>query len=167
MKKFRGGIQKGTTAFDEASKQLDSFVKDAAKIVASRHPNVKMVKQLTKEMKIKYFGDDCFGFAPDGGAWFIGDKLVAVFEAKKQGRGGNAFERWYDNATTARHINNDVIYVTFCSGEGAEPGQCLDKLRRAATIKLGSNFQFVMSPAGFSFDETIAIIESVIAEVSC
>ena len=114
------------------------------------------------EDKIKYVGDNCFGFAPDGGAWFKGDKLVAVFEAKKQGLGGNAYERWWDNACTAKHINPDVVYVTFCSGPGSAQGQWLDNLRRKANIMLGENFKFYMSPEGFTFDQVSAIMQETL-----
>lgn len=151
---FRGGIQKGTTAFDDASKTLDESAKMARTTLAVEFPSLTMVKQFSKEMKMKLVGDDCFGFSPDGGAWFDAEEnLVAVFECKKQGTAGNAYERWWDNAVTAKHINKDVTYVTFCSGEGAKEGNCLDKLRRKAKIMMGERFIFEMSPTGFSTKE--------------
>ena len=67
-----------------------------------------------------------FGFAPDGGAWYTqdpleGGKLVAVFEAKKQGKvvvthvnvGGRML-------LSAKLLSTPMCsYVTFCAGEGA------------------------------------------------
>jgi hypothetical protein len=145
------GIQPGTTAFDESSKTLDISAKIVRDRLSMEFPTFKMFKSLPKEMKLALVGDDCFGFAPDGGAWFDQKgKLIACFECKKQGTQGNAYERWWDNACTAKHLNEKVVYVTFCIGEGANAGCCLDKLRRKAGIMLGTNFEFVMSPEGLS-----------------
>jgi hypothetical protein len=162
---FKGGIQKGTTAFDVASKKLDKQLKESFDVLSKSYSQYEVCKQFTKEMKIKYIGDDCFGFAPDGGAWFKNGKLVAVFEAKKQGKLGNANERWYDNADTAKYINKDVVYVTFCSGAGAAPGECLDKMRRKATITKGKNFKFFMNPVGFTDNEVLSVMENVLKEI--
>lgn len=150
---FKGGIQKGTMAWDNESLALDKYLKETKSIISDQFPELRMVTQFSKADKLKYVGDDCFGFAPDGGAWFLEDKLLAVFEAKKQGEQGNAYERWWDNAATAQYINKDVYYVTFCSGKGASKGSCLDKLRRKAKIMAGKNFEFHMSPNGFSAQE--------------
>lgn len=160
-----GGIQVGTTAFDAESKKLDDQTKSARDLLAEQFPGVRMIKRMISKMKIDLVGDDCFGFAPDGGAWFINDKLVAAFESKKQGTKGNACERWWDNAVTAKHINKDVIYVTFCSGGGAEPGEVLDKLRRKATIMMGDGFKFIMSPDGFSQKQIESVMRDVLSEV--
>lgn len=160
---FKGGIQSGTTAFDKDSKLLDKQLKEARDNVSS---NLRMVKMFSKADKIKYLGDACFGFAPDGGAWFKGDELVAVFEAKKQGLGGNAYERWWDNATTAQYINPNVRYVTFCSGPAAEVNEGLDKMRRKAAVVLGENFEFYMSVNGFTYNEVHAIVQKTLEEVS-
>ena len=157
---FKGGIQSGTTALDVDSSKLDKQLKESRDNI--RVPDLKMIKQFSYEDKIKYVGDNCFGFAPDGDAGFKGDKLVAVFEAKKQGLGGNAYERWWDNACTAKHVNPDVVYVTFCSGPGSAQGQCLDNLRRKANIMLGENFKFYMSPEGFTFDQVSAIMQETL-----
>lgn len=160
--KFRGGIQEGTAAFDEQSKKLDESAKIARNTLTSSFPSLCMIKTFSREMKMKLVGDDCFGFSPDGGAWFDSNNvLVAVFECKKQGKVGNACERWWDNAVTAKYINRDVIYLTFCSGEGAQSGECLDKLRRKAKIMMGENYLFEMSPNGFTYSE----IETKMKEV--
>ena len=161
---FKGGIQKGTTAFDEASTKLDVQAKDARDLLSESFDNITMVKQFTNDMKIELVGDNCFGFAPDGGAWFKDSKLIACFECKKQGLGGNAYERWWDNAMTAKFINADVKYVTFCSGPGAAEGQGLDKLRRKAQIMMGNNFEFHMSVDGFSFYEIYDIMKKVLSD---
>jgi len=159
---FKGGIQAGTTAFDTDSKKLDIQAKDARDLLAEQFDDITMVKQFNKEMKMVLVGDDCFGFAPDGGAWFKNGKLVACFECKKQGLGGNAYERWWDNAMTAKFINEDVVYVTFCSGPGAASGEGLDKLRRKAQIMMGNNFVFHMSVDGFTDDFVLEEMKKVL-----
>ena len=77
---FNGGIQSGTTAYDDKSKKLDVSLKESRDAIIGTN-NLSCKKRFVKEDKTKYVGDDCFGFEPDGGAWFLGDKLVAVFEA--------------------------------------------------------------------------------------
>jgi len=148
---FNGGIQTGTTAFDNESLELDKYVRKASIDLEKEFGGLERISRMNEENKMLLVGDDCFGFSPDGGAWFKNGNMVAVFEAKKQNKDGNAYERWWDNAVTAKYINKDVIYVTFCSGKGAAPGECLDKLRRKATIMMGNNYIFHMSETGFEY----------------
>ena len=165
QKIFRGGIQKGTTAFDEDSKRLDGNVKAAVLHLTEQFSNLNVIRQMSKEMKLELIGDDCLGFAPDGGAWFKDGKLVAVFEAKKQGNHGNAYERWWDNAVTAKHINPDVVYVTFCTGEGAVQNGVLHKLARKANIMLGDKFKFHLKVSPFTQEEIEEIMIKTLSEV--
>jgi hypothetical protein len=139
-----GGIQPGTVAWDCESRKLDKNTREAAELLREHFLELRCVKRMPNKDKIKYFGDACFGFAPDGGAWFHGDDLLAVFESKKQNMAGNANERWYDNATTAQHINKNVRYHTFCTGPGAAHDGPLGKMARAARIKLGTNMTFTL-----------------------
>ena len=167
MKKpFNGGIQKGTTAFDEASKKLDADAKDIRNELEFAFDELTMVRVINKKQKFELVGDDCFSFAPDGGAWFKDGKLVAAFECKKQGVHGNACERWWDNAVTAKFINQDVVYVTFCSGAGASEGEVLDKMRRKGELMMGDKFKFFMSIDGFSYDEMKAIFIDILTEIA-
>ncbi len=136
-KDFNGGVKPGTTAFDEDSRRLDKYLKEMRDSIIA--PEFKMVKKFDKDMKNRLVGKDCFGFEPDGGAWFKNGKLVAVFEAKKQGKLGNANERWFKNASIAYFINSDVKYVTFCTGEGADKGNPLDKMGDLAECIFGKN----------------------------
>lgn len=162
---FKGGIQNGTTAFDAESKRLDAYLKETYKSLKEELTDFECVSQFTKEMKLKYVGDDCFGFAPDGGAWFKNGELVAVFEAKKQGEQGNAYERWWDNAITAKHLNENVRYITFCTGAGAAEGKCLDKLARKAKIMLGENFITHLKVEPFTEQEVRDIMIETLAGV--
>lgn len=159
-KGFNGGIQTGTTAFDSQSKKLDKVLKECRDNINVN--GFTCVRQFTKQMKIDLVGENCFGFAPDGGAWFYNGKMVAVFEGKKQNKQGNAYERWWDNAVTAKHINPDVKYITLCSGEGAASGECLDRLRVKAGIMMGDNYVFHMSPDGFTREQTMKIISDTL-----
>jgi hypothetical protein len=124
-KVFRGGIQKGTKAWDDDSLALDNLVGKIAKEL-SKDPDV-IAAGYVYQYKLKQDQMPCGVGAckPDGGVWFKYDdlmsegKLVAAFEAKKQNDAGNAEERWYDNATLLREINKDINYVTFVSGSAA------------------------------------------------
>lgn len=164
-KGFNGGIQNGTTAFDDDSKRLDTYLKESYKSLKEDFPDFEVVGMFNKQMKLDLVGDACFGFAPDGGVWFKDGKLVAVFEAKKQGKGGNAYERWWDNAMTAKYINPDVKYVTFCTGEGAGEGECLDKMRRKAKIMMGENFPMHLKVESFTRQEVLDIMTETLLSI--
>ena len=161
---FNGGIQSGTTAFDPQSKTLDGQLKEVRDEISVC--GFTMVKQFPRKLKIDLIGEDCFGFAPDGGAWFKGNSedgnLFAVFEAKKQNKKGNANERWFKNAQIAKSINPDVKYITLCSGEGAKKGECLEKMSQLAKRTMGRNFEFYMSPDGFTKEQVNRIMLSVL-----
>ena len=162
---FRGGIQPGTTAFDDESRDLDASVKSIAKQLAEEYNQFDVTWIFSHAQKMQWVGDDCFGFAPDGGAWFLNDTLVAVFEAKKQGLGGNAQERWWDNACTARYINESVRYHTFCRGQGCAEKGPLDRLSRKAPLMLGTNFTFSLSQTGFSHQEIESQMRTILEQV--
>lgn len=164
-KSFKGGIQHGTTAFDEASHKLDTDAKLIRDELANEFENLEMIKVISKKLKIELTGDDCWSFAPDGGSWFKNGKLVAAIECKKQNTAGNACERWWDNATTAKHLNKDVIYITFCTGAGAAPGECLDKLRRKSKMMMGENYKFFMCADGFDYQTMKSIIVAELSEL--
>jgi len=120
-KNFKGGIQKGTVATDAVAKKLDIQCKTLKETIE--------VEGLTVQRKLRQdqIPGGIGGCEPDGGAWFKDGKLVAVFEGKKQGKGGNAIERWFKNNYICRAINPNVCYVTFCVGEGAGDGEVLQK----------------------------------------
>ena len=160
---FNGGIQSGTTAFDEESKTLDKYLKDARDRLAGEFPDLTMVKMFNKEHKQRYLGGDWTGFAPDGGAWFDANgNLVAAFEGKKQNKRGNAYERWFKNASVAELCNENVTYVTLCTGTGAQRGECLDKLRKLAKCKFSSKHKFFMKPEGMTYHEVEDIMRSAL-----
>tara|TARA_Y100000114_G_C11749444_1_gene323436 strand:+ start:1018 stop:1533 length:516 start_codon:yes stop_codon:yes gene_type:complete len=162
-KGFNGGIQAGTTAFDEESKALDKHMKVARDRLAPEFPDLTMVKMFDNEHKEKYLGGNLTGFAPDGGAWFDANgNLVAAFEGKKQNLRGNAYERWFKNAGVAKVCNEDVTYVTLCTGKGAQRGECLDKLRKLGKLLFTPKYKFFMKPEGMTYYEVEDIMRSTL-----
>ena len=127
----KGGIQPGTVSMDEMARALDNSCKDLKEALAPKFPNLTMQKKLTQDQIPGGIG----ACEPDGGLWFRGEVLVAVFEAKKQGWGGNAIERWFKNEYICRKINPDVTYVTFGIGEGAQVGGSIHKALAVAHPK--------------------------------
>lgn len=125
ISKGKGGIQKGQVATDAAAAKIDKDLKDIRDelVLEMVEHGITMKKRLEKSTTIT----PC---EPDGGAWFYEDKLIAVFEAKKQQDRGNAIERWYKNNYRCRMLNENLSYVTWARGEGAYPkgaiGQALD-----------------------------------------
>jgi len=116
-----GGIQPGTVATDEHARKLDKAVKNISKSL------INEMKDLGYEYKSKLDHTDIvtIGCEPDGALWFKDGVLVAVFEAKKQGAGGNAIERWAKNVMLCYALNRNVRYVTFGAREGfAEGNYC-------------------------------------------
>jgi hypothetical protein len=161
--KRRIGIQPGTCATDEKARQLDSDCKGAAQVVLSllkdRYPNLKFEKKLSKQ----YIPGGLGACAPDGGVWFDGDKLVAAFEAKKQGNGGNAIERWFKNNYICRNVNPNVFYVTFATGPGACIEGVIHKTLNVAHLSgvnklVPKSNSLFLQPNGFTKDEIIAIM---------
>ena len=159
-KNFKGGIQKGTVATDTVAKKLDTQCKTLKESIS--------VEGLTMQKKVRQ--DQIPGGVgacePDGGAWFLGDKLVAVFEAKKQGKKGNAIERWFKNNFVCRSINPNICYVTFCVGEGAGDGEVLQKTLNIAHLE-GTN-QFNPNGNSVYYSEegfTTEFINNVMQEV--
>jgi len=120
---MKGGIQPGTVATDAMARALDNSCKDLKESLAPRFPLLTMQKKLTHAQIPGGIG----ACEPDGGLWFKDGILVAAFEAKKQGAGGNAIERWFKNQYICRMINPDVTYVTFAVGEGAVVGSSIHK----------------------------------------
>lgn len=114
-----GGIQKGTTAWDDRSRKLDDMVREISLRLSEKY-NTKLTyhRKIPRDMLFEQVG----ACAPDGGLFFKGNNLIAAFEAKKQGPRGNAIERWYKNKDYIEYLNPDVPYVTFCTGDGCKEG---------------------------------------------
>lgn len=115
---FNGGIQKGTSATDDHARFLDANMKSLQVEIEREisHLGFRCMQKLDDETCRQY--GILVGCAPDGGLWFKDGKLIAAFEGKKQGTGGNAIERWEKNYNICKQINPNIKYVTFGSREG-------------------------------------------------
>ena len=160
---FRGGIQSGTVACDEMARSLDASCKSLQNILKEEYKDHITVQR-------KLYSDQIpgglAGCEPDGGAWFIDNKLVAIFEGKKQGVRGNAIERWYKNNFICRKINPSVCYITFAVGEGAQEGEVIHKTLSPAHEKFdvfvpNGNSCFLRKN-GFTEDEMLCIMREVL-----
>lgn len=167
----RIGIQKGQCATDALARKLDVDCRQAAtkvqEILAAEGIAVEFQKKLAKDQIPGNIG----ACQPDGGLWFIDGKLVAAFEGKKQGNGGNAIERWFKNNFICRTIAPEISYVTFATGPGAiERGvihNCLNvaHLQGVNQINHKANSLF-LSEHGFTCDELVAIMVEVLREAA-
>jgi hypothetical protein len=118
-KKFRGGIQEGTMAWDANSLALDKQISRIAKELSNDPAVINAGYSFQKKLRKDQIPGELGACAPDGGVWFKNGKPIAAFEAKKQGDRGNAIERWYKNAFILNYLNPTINYVTFTCGEGA------------------------------------------------
>jgi len=115
----KGGIQPGTVASSAASKKIDKQVKIASLDLFEELKDV--IPGLTYQGKLNkdQIPGGVGACQPDGGIWLLNGKPIVASEAKKQGKGGNAIERWYNNSFILRTVNKDIMYATFATGEGA------------------------------------------------
>ena len=108
-----GGIQPGMVAMDDHARKLDTSLKNISRSL------VNEMRQLGYEYKSKLEQNQerLIGCEPDGGLWFKDGKLIAVFEAKKQGAGGMIWLvvaiLWKEPALI---VTNSVMSVTAILG---------------------------------------------------
>lgn len=167
---YKGGIQAGMVATDKHAAKLDGDCKSASKLLAEELSSrgYKCVSKLSKDFLAKH--NIFVGCAPDGGAWFDKDgKLIVVFEAKKQGKGGNAIERWVKNYEVCRRINPDVKYITFGSGEGfAKDNYCWRMAKtyidptRDFNVLYPTGTSWFINTKGFKYDEIVSIMRDAL-----
>lgn len=155
---MNGGIQPGTTAWDNKSLKHDKLVREAAtevfEVLKAKYPELKKHAKLPKEYIVSGVG----ACAPDGGVWFLDNHLLAAFEAKKQGPRGNAIERWYKNYFLLTEANSRCPLVTYAIGEGVRVGSPVHKILYAAhrgeyNIFRESGPSCFLKEEGFSLDE--------------
>ena len=163
MANTRGG--KGAVASTQESIYLDFLLKEKSKDVSIENPLFRFSSRVYFE-GVKGMGTISY-IIPDGGAFYIGDKLLAVFEAKKQGHRGNAIERWYKNNAWCNRINPDVTYVTFCSGYVEEKGPLYRILYPFHNDEYGSIGSFTKGKNSVYFKETFTEqeVESIMQQV--
>jgi len=167
---FKGGIQSGTVATDRHAEHLDRGMKQIAKELADElvDHGFTMRKKASREELAK-FGIDV-GFEPDGGLWYKDKKLVAVFEGKKQGKGGNAIERWFKNRWISTLISPDVKYVTLGSREGFAKGNYCYRIaesvqnenNRKLNVLYKSGTSWMLNEDGFTLEEIRDIMRNTL-----
>lgn len=177
VKKRKGGY--GNVATTLESKALDESVKKVSIAIAIAISELGLNKKLNvyyedgyrvsgkRETRLPELSNVSYlGCVPDGGMWFDNTRgnqrnLIAAFEAKKQGKGGNAIERWCKNYALVKHINPEVKYITFMSGGGAVKNEILDRF--AETMKnLYEHTMFIRKSEGFSHEEVFDVMVSTL-----
>ena len=168
MSNKRGG--KGAVASTAESIYLDTLLKETSQEISKGNPHY------TFSSKVRFDQEDRMGtinyILPDGGSFYVGGKLLAVFEAKKQGDKGNAIERWYKNHNFCRDfVNKDISYVTFCSGYVKEDGPLYRILYPYHNGDKGSINKFTKGKNSAFFKETwtreevVKIMQQVLNEI--
>lgn len=130
--KKKRGIQPGTTATTEMSKFVEKQVKAANKEIFAELKNQYPGLTYQAKLKPEQIPGGIGACQPDGGIWLLDGTPIFASEAKKQGKRGNAIERWYKNPFIIYRANPSVMYATFCTGEGtAEKGPIWNTLHIA------------------------------------
>lgn len=159
---FKGGIQSGSSSYDDLSRKMNIRLTKIKKTLATE------LLPLGYSMKVGIDGSDHSilhrGMSPDGGIWFDpSGKAICAFETKKQGIKGNAHERWFKNYMFVGHIYSGIRYVTFLAGEGCDSGMASD----FKTLMEIHNRKFdVLYPDGPSFFSRVdGFTDSEICEI--
>lgn len=137
---FHGGIQVGSSAYDEQSRNLNRL------LTVVKHD---LQRELESEGIVLVSRLD--HMSPDGGIWFRGTDALVAFEAKKQGVRGNAHERWFKNHRFLTHLHPGIRYVTFATGEGAEAGCRMYEDFNRMLLTEGKTEWNILHPEGCSF----------------
>ena len=121
---YEGGVQEGTSATSRDSRETEKLVREAGKAAADHSNSTERVTKLSGDQVKEALGvagieGEVVGAEPDGGIWLLKTNktpLIAV-EAKYQGEGGNAIERWYKNYYVFKSMGVRR-FVTVCTGDG-------------------------------------------------
>lgn len=169
---FNGGIQNGTTATTEESHKLDRGLRSAALLVMEQLRDEYPLLHYQTRLPAKEIGGG--GCEPDGGLWFYDGELIMAAEAKHQGHGGNAIERWSKNFDIVRKVGNRASYLTFTTGAGVLTGGAIDKYFRQRfwvydrepifdTI-FPTHMSVFRSEHGFEMDRIVAVMVDCIVQ---
>lgn len=130
------GIQKGTCATDALARSLDDGCKTCvASVLSELQERFGDDVTFEKKLKASEIPGGIGACQPDGGLWYYKGKLIAAFEAKKQGDGGNAIERWFKNNYICRLLAPNISYVTFAAGPGASRTGVIQKTLNVAHLE--------------------------------
>jgi hypothetical protein len=172
----RGGH--GEVASTAESKEHDAVVKQTSWAVAkaliakgdfSVYFETGYHRKGPENNRLPEFKRFFMGCMPDGGMWFSGDrsyasrKLILSTEAKKQGKGGNAIERWGKNKDFCLTVNPESKYLTFYTGEGAAENEILWKhARDNESLWHGKNLINVLKVDAFTHEEIFDSLKKVL-----
>lgn len=134
---FKGGIQVGTSATSIESSSLDQAVRIFAE-TATLPEGWTHIRGFAGNALAARLGTNTpqVGIYPDGGIILneAGEVMIA-FEAKKNGKSGNAIERWDKNNRILTYLGCRR-YITFCVGEGFFDGNYPERFfNNVAAIK--------------------------------
>lgn len=141
---FHGGIQDGTVAFGKDAQRLDHMPLEYIRVRrygASKHwrkgfSAQDIVDYWLKNYGVKIQGGKIVGFSPDGGCFLDKDgNILLAVECKKQGKGGNAIERWYKNDFSLTDIVPCKCYLTLCYGDGFFDDAWPESILKTSAIK--------------------------------
>lgn len=123
---MNGGIKPGTVAYDESSLLLNKqFTLAKKELLLELSP---LGYTMERKLSAQSVPGKLEGICPDGGIWRdANNRVVAVFEGKKQGAIGNAHERWYKNHAVVSFLFPTCRYVTVCCGLGVLPKSTMYK----------------------------------------
>ena len=137
---FKGGIQANTTASSLKSKRTESTLRLANRTLTTRAENSDLLwvpglssKKVAKGLSVP-LDTPLVGVYPDGGLWSSrgeSGQLLVASEAKKQGKNGNAIERWFKNWEMLDRLGVKT-YITICSGEGFFNNNSAEKILTGA-----------------------------------
>lgn len=158
------GLQLGHAgASNEDSLSIDSKVRMARDALFKKYKDKNVT--MHKKIKTDKHKTPC---SPDGGMWYFNNKLICVFEAKNQQNKGNAIERWYKNYFVCKKENENVSYVTFCSGEGAYDdgtiGIALSAAHETYNEYIPEKASCFLSKDGYDDEFILSMMDSVINE---
>jgi|TARA_B100001287_G_scaffold114512_1_gene96337 hypothetical protein len=110
----------GKVATTVKSKKLDTMVKTFRDNLKHEFNGFTVQNKLTENNFADFLGYKPLdkGCEPDGGIWFYNGLPVLVIEAKHEDKGGNAHQRWWENANIISICNPKCIYYTFATGIG-------------------------------------------------
>lgn|GEM_PF-3992110 len=134
---YAGGIQAGTSPADSAARALERELRTAASGVGAASSHVAWVPAIPPAVIAARLGvpkGRAVGVSPDGGVFYDATtpgRVLLAAEAKKQGVGGNAIERWFKNWAVLNHLGVEV-YLTVCTGEGFFDGNVAQRVLETA-----------------------------------
>lgn len=126
IRKGRGGVQVGGSATTVFSSRLDQQVRKIGQLLGGQFSGYRSGHNRRRPL----FEGIALGCEPDGGMFLDADgNIMVAFEAKVQGKVGNAIERHSKNLMICKTFasSQKFRYLTFMAGAGAAQDEVLWK----------------------------------------